>query len=781
MHEHMERRDFLKISAVGSAAAALEGCGNPDHQLIRFIPEEDLTPGIATWKPSICTQCPAGCGLLVRVMQGEAEVIRNGQLGLLKMGLAKKLEGNPNHPINQGKLCPRGQTGLQVTYHPDRIRTPLQRTGPRGSGQFKEITWDDAIKQLVSQLTPLQGNKPTGSGLAILTSPLRGHRKNIVATFAAAFGRPSVIEFAFFDDAVVRAANATSFNQPVLPTVDLAQSNYVISFGADFLGTWNSPVAQSVGYGTMRKGRPGQRGKFVHVEPRLSQTAANADEWIPCKPGTEGLFALSLAHVILRDKLHPSNAAGTAGELIDGWAQGLQEYAPEKIADQVGVPAATLTRIAREAAAGVPAVALIGGAAAAQTNGFLGGLAVNALNSLLGSVQKPGGVQFGERWNIPQPPAPLVREPLPPGIEIRIATAAMSVGMSSIEIQGFVNSVQLGLSGVKVALLYGANPVFAATPELRIREALEKISFIASFDSFIHETSVYADLILPDHSPLESWLDDAPPSGSARTIASLAAPAMSPLHNTRAMPDVLLDVARQLGGDVAKALPWKTYDQALQAAFTAIYKEQGTKLAKDADEFWSKVQDQGGWWSADEKAVQLSVAKVAGPPRKSQAPQFDGDPSQFPFHLLPYASQLWYDGSLANLPWMQEAPDPISSVMWGTWIEINTQTAAKLGIVQGDQIEVASQHGTLQAPAFVTPGIAPDCVAMPIGQGHTNFTRYASARGANPISILAPLTDTETGSLAWAATRVKISRIGKGKMVLFGGGLTETPPETQHR
>ncbi len=176
----MERRDFLKISAVGSAAAALEGCGNPDHQLIRFIPEEDLIPGIATWKPSICTQCPAGCGLLVRVMQGEAEVIRNGQLGLIKMGLAKKLEGNPNHPINQGKLCPRGQTGLQVTYHPDRIRTPLQRTGPRGSGQFKEITWDDAVKQLVSQLTPLTieqtGERPRRSNVSASRSAQNSRR-----------------------------------------------------------------------------------------------------------------------------------------------------------------------------------------------------------------------------------------------------------------------------------------------------------------------------------------------------------------------------------------------------------------------------------------------------------------------------------------------------------------------------------------------------------------------------------------------------------------------------
>ena len=750
----MERRDFLKISALGSASAALEGCGNPDHQLIRFIPEEDMLPGIATWKPSICTQCPAGCGLLVRVMQGEAEVIRHGQLGLIKMGLAKKLEGNPNHPINQGKLCPRGQTGLQVTYHPDRIRTPLQRTGPRGSGQFKEITWDDAIKQIVLQLSDLKA-KDQLSDFGFLTSPLRGQRAKIVSSFVGGLHGTGWVEFALFDEQVSQFANLTTFGHAAPLTADLGQSNYVISFGADFLGTWNSPVAQSIGYGTMRKGRPGQRGKFVHVEPRLSQTAANADEWIPCKPGTEGLFALSLAHVIMRDKLRPAVQVAA----IDQWSQGLPDYAPEKVSDQVGVPAATLTRIAQEAAASSPALALAGGTAIAQTNARFNTLAVNALNALLGSVGKPGGLFFSSTVTHESETAAVLRS----------------------DFGALIRQIQKMPDAVTVLFLYNANPVFATPPAAGFREAFEKIRFIASFGSFIDETSSLADLILPDHSPLESWLDDAPPSGSARAVASLGPPAMSPLHNTRAMPDVLLDIAQQLGGDLAKALPWKTYDEALKASFTEVYKTQASKDAKDADDFWQKVQEQGGWWSAEEKPLPISTGKSSGAPVKNTAPQFDGDPSQFPFHLLPYASQMWYDGSLANLPWMQEAPDPISSVMWGTWVEINTQTAASLGIVQGDLLEVASQHGTLQAPAFVTPGIAPDCVAMPIGQGHTNFTRYASNRGANPISILAPLTDSETGSLAWAATRVKISRVGKGKMVLFGGSLTETPPETQHR
>ncbi len=760
----MQRRDFLKISAITGATAALDACGNPEHQLIRFIPEEDLIPGIATWKPSICTLCPAGCGMLVRIMQGEAEVVRNGQLGLLKMGLAKKLEGNPNHPISQGKLCPRGQAGLQVTYHPDRIQNPLARTGSRGSGQFKEISWDEAIKQLVAQLTPLQADKQQAK-LAFITQTLRGERKNIAGGFASSFGAPAPIEFGFFDDGVTQQANSWSFDQAAAPTIDLAQSNYVISFGADFLGTWNSPVAQSLAYGHMRKGRAGLRGKFVHVEPRMSLTAASADEWIPCLPGSEGAFALGLAHVILAEKLRPAVAGGRASSLIDGWSGGLADYAPEKIQTQIGVPAATITRIAREAAAQGPAVAMIGDAATAHTNGFFNALAVNALNELLGTVGKPGGILFSSNWN-PQP--------------VKSVSGGGSKDATT-SVQALADRIRTAPDAVKVLLLYNANPVFATPLAWGVRDALSKVPFIASFGSFIDETSALADLILPDHSSLESWLDDAPPSGSALTVASLAPPAMSALHNTRAMPDVLLEVAQQLGGDVAKALPAKNFEEMLKTAFGGLQKKKGSIDSTDEADFWKKAQAQGGWWSAEAKSPAASGAKKTGPPVKNTVAEFDGAPGDYPFHFLPFASQMFYDGSLAHLPWMQEAPDPISSVMWGTWIEINTQTAGKLGIKQSDLVEVSSQHGTLRAPAMVLPGIAPDVIAMPVGQGHENFTRYATGRGSNPISILAPMTVAETGSLAWAATRVKISRVGEGKMILFGGSLMEQSPELKHR
>ncbi len=800
----MERRDFLKVAALTSATTALDSCGNPEHQLIRFIPEEDLTPGVGQWKPSICTMCPAGCGLLVKVMEGDAEVVRNGQLGIMKMGLAKKLEGNPKHPISQGKLCPRGQAGLQITYHPDRVKNPLKRSGPRGSGQFQEISWDEAIKTLVDQLKAFRSDTQH-SNLKFLSRPLRGQRRELVSRFLQFCGPHELIGFEPMDSNPLRLANLYGFGVGQLPTFDFANSNYVISFGADFLGTWNSPVAQSIGFGTMRQGRPGRRGKFVQVESRMSMTGASADEWVPAKPGTEGIFALGLAHVIMRDKLQPSEGAGRAGELIAGWSAGLPDYTPQEVEYRTGARASTIERLAREMVSHFPALAVVGGAPLAQTNAIFTAHAINALNALLGNFDQEGGMLF----------TPVALGPDRYFGGPQYAGSVMAIELLTIPV------LEDSSYPTKVLLLYDANPIFTMPPSLRVREAIEKIPFIASFGSFIDETSVLADLILPDHSPLESWLDDVPESGSVKGVVSLAPPAMRPLHNTRAMPDVLIQTAREIGGDIADLSdgrgPWNNFEAMLKTQYSDLYAHKGSLKAASTEEFWKAFQEQGVWssteveplakrkfgakrasttplaksppnpraeyWWREGRALPLKdeAAILAPYPVEFHAPQFDGDEKEFPFHFLPFLSQMLLDGSLAHLPWLQETPDPVSTAMWGTWVEINPRTAERMSIKQGDLVEVASQHGSLRAPALISPGIAPDVVAMPVGQGHEHFTRYASGRGANAFSILAPKVVNETGSLAWAATRVKISRAGEAKLALFAGGLREHPQEGGQR
>ncbi|MFA5907984.1 MAG: molybdopterin-dependent oxidoreductase [Vicinamibacterales bacterium] len=703
----MDRRHFIKLTAISGTTAALTACGNPENQIIRFIPEDDLVPGVATWKPSICPLCAAGCGVIARVMEGDAEVFRNGKPGVIRMGLVKKLEGNPDDAISQGKLCPRGQAAIQVTYHPDRLDQPKKRSGERGGGQFADISWDEAIKELVGQLDALVAANDQAS-LAFLAKPRRGRRLELVADLLQRFGAKPPVTYELFSDEVLRRANSQSFGAHQLATVDLENAHYVISFGADFLGTWNSAVAQSVAYGRMRQAGPGARPKFVHVDARLTQTAANADEFVACKPGTEGLLAMAMAAVL--------NKTAGAGD-----------YAPAKVAEKTGVPVEKIERLAREFAANGPSVAIVGGAPLAHTNAAFHAHAVNTLNLAANALNQSGGFSF-----VPQ------------------ATQAATRPLTEILD-----------AAPKLLLIDDVNPVFASPASWKVAEALKRVPFIVSFGSFVDETSALADLILPDHSFLESWVEAAPESGSAKAAPSKFGPVMRPLYDTRSTPDVLLDVSRKLAKPIAPALP-NTFEEYLSAPTPEV------RLKPDAT-------------SAPMARLKPDATSAS---MTWTEPQFDGDAAQYPYHFLPFASQALYDGSLAHLPWLQEMPDPMSSAMWCSWVEINEIKAGELGIEMGDLIEVTSTQGSVRAHAFLNPGIAPDAVAMPVGQGHTNFTRYASNRGVNPIAILAPATIAETGTLAWSATRVKIAKVGgpdKDGLILFGGATRERPDWTHGR
>ena len=714
----MDRRSFIKLTAVTGGATAIAACssGNPENQLIRFVPDEDLTPGIAELKNSVCPICRAGCGTTVRVMPGDAEVVRNGQLGVTTMSLAKKLDGNASHPISQGKLCPRGQAAIQLTYHPDRLIQPLQRRGPRGSGDYQPIGWDAAIAELVSKLDA------AGGSLAAFIRPGSSSRNDLIAQFVEKSGGQPPIAYELFSDDVLRRANLLSFGHEQVPRFDFANSRAVISFGADFLGTWGSPVAQNVGYANMRGGRVGIRGTLIQVEPRMSLTGASADEWVAIKPGTEGILALGLAKAL-------------GGKNLD-------RYTPEEVERQTGVKPARLERLARMLGEQKPAVAVIAGAPLAHANGIFQAEAVNRLNTELGAAEALGGLSF-----TPQ---------------------AQTQTGGARALQAFAADMLSAKRQVQVLLVDGANPVHTTPTGWKVKDALAKIPYIVSFGSFADDTSVMADLILPDHSFLESWIDSRPETGTTKAIVTVAGPVMKPLHDTRATSDVLLDVAKKLKKPLS-GMP-ESFSAMLQASV-------------GGDEAWSTATKQG-WVEVKDKGVGLRAqgtkneARVSSPQPAALSPSFDGDPAQYPFHFLPFPSQAFLDGSTAHLPWMQEMPDPMSTAMWSTWAEVNPQTAARLGIGDGDMIEITSAHGTIHAPAAITPGIAPDVIAMPTGQGHETFTRYASGRGSNPVKVLAPVVEPETGALAWAATRVKIAKVSdaNGELIKYGAALREFEP-----
>ena len=363
---------------------------------------------------------------------------------------------------------------------------------------------------------------------------------------------------------------------------------------------------------------------------------------------------------------------------------------------------------------------------------------------------------------------------------------------------------------IQVLIVNQANPVFTMPEAAGIREALAAIPLIVSLSSFMDETTAMADLILPSHTYLESWGDDFPEPGVGFRAGAISQPVVSPLYDTRDTGDTLLAVAAAVnpeGGLTAASTEeylrdrWRAIfdrDGAAEAAAedaqetvaAEIVEVAATELAPaegavateadpagwmpDAfDEFWNSVLRAGVWGEntrAEPAAVTVDASVIDS--IGVGAPEFSGSSDAYPFILHPYLSLTMHDGSGANLPWMQELPDPLTSVVYGSWLEINPATAQELGLRDGDLVEVESPDGTISVPVLTFPAIMPNVVAMPVGQGHSQYGRYASGRGANPIEILSPQMEPETGSLAWNATRVRLNPTGRRANLVRTSGLS---------
>ena len=484
----------------------------------------------------------------------------------------------------------------------------------------------------------------------------------------------------------------------------------------------------------MRQGRPEVRGRFVQIEPRLSLTAASADRWTPIRPGTEGLLALGIGKMLFAEKRSsvPKNTR-------QAFEKAYGSHSLDQIAAATEVPRDEILRIAREFSGASASLAIGGGAASSQTNGTPTLMAVNALNLLAGNMGKPSGLRFFRSSSF-------TSETVPVGED------------------GLLTLADEFRSGHRTLLhLYDVNPFFSMPPSTRFGELFEHAEFVVSFSSFMDESTAMADLILPSHVSLETW-DDHPQTGLTDTeTIGLAQPVVTPLYDTRPVGDLLLQAAKRLDGSPSSHLPWDDFKTMLEVRWKAWFER--TRAGVPFETAWIEALQRGGWWRED--AGTLKVRTTVAPPPYTP-PVLQGESADFPFYFYPFPSMALGDGRGANRPWLQELPDTLTTVAWGSWVEINPQTAQSLGLRQGELVRVVSPFGAVEAPVVFFPGIRPDLIAMPIGQGHTSFGRYARGRGANPLSILGPAVDEASGCLAAGATRVRVERTGKtGTLVML--------------
>ena len=698
MSEQMNRRRFLTVLGVtGGGAAAVSACGSDAQRTQKLIPyliqPEEQVPGTATWYATTCRECTAGCGLHAKVREGR--VI--------------KLEGNPESPINAGRLCARGQAALEGVYNPDRVTDPLARNA---GGELEKITWDDALARVKAQVKAARGK-----GIAFVTGNESGAFGDLVGEWTRAVGGAHVSYEPFAFEAL-REGNRLAFGTSAVPWYDLANAKYILSFGADFLDTWLSPVAYQSAFTrahAFAAGRAVPMAKAVFVGPRMFLTGMNADEWVAAAPGTEGLLALALAGVIVRERLAPVPA--DAGRLRDLLAR----HTAEAVAAVAGVDAAAIERLAREFAGARGGVAVAGGMAAHYPNGAEVVAAVNILNYVAGTVGKL--VRFGPNE----------------GLE----------GSGSFkQMADLAADMQRG----KLALLFvhGANPGHSLSGAFW--EGWAKVGYKVSFSPYLDETASAADLVLPDLHPLEQWSDSRPRAG----VWALQQPVMQPVFpNARHAGDVLLDLA-------GKSQTFKDYLQARWRPLHARYAH-----GKTFDEFWAEALQHGGVYT-DAPAQAVRLGPQAGDLMRGApaAPAFDGgagDPV-----LIVFPSPVLHDGRGANKPWLQELPDPVSKLTWHAWVELHPETAAKWSVVDGDFLVLQSPFGAVRAPVWITPAVRPDVLALPTGQGHKAYGRYARDRSCNAFDLLSGAANAYGGRTF--VVRVSPRKTGEHRFLATSAG-----------
>lgn len=722
MSEQFSRRDFLKLAGVGAATTAiLTGCG-PASRYVKREPYQQMpeynSVGQSTYYATTCRECAAGCGLVVRTYQGRA----------------LKVEGNASHPLNLGKTCARGQATLQGLYNPNRIQGPIKHArGDRLYDSFSNpflddinnapanLTWDEAIQVVADALKNYKPNE-----IAFLMGMAPDHLFDLVTDLAKATGMNAPLRFGalsmFEARATLSKAVENLFGQPGLPFFDVGGAQTVFSFGANFLETWLSPVSYTRGFAGLREAETKLRGKFVQFETRMSSTGAKADHWVPLRPGTEGLVALAIGKLV-------SEIRGGA------IPRAFSSVNPAEAAETAGVELEALENLAGMFATS-NVLAIPGGAALGQSNGLEIAEAILALNALSDNFGQPGGVYLS---------------PLAPD------QTGYNRPASAEEMKTFVEKMAGG--AIKVLFVHGVNPVFELPKSLGFEDALTSVEQVISFATFPDDTATGADYVFPDHHSLESWGYQRIATGTSQPVLSGAQPVVTPFFDTRSTADVLIAAANLAGGKFASALPFADEVEFLQTKVGALLSQAGGSFdAPDAATFMAYFQQYGGWFRNADARIVPDGSGVLNSNLSGSVAEFSGEGE---FFLVPFVSPTLAEAG-ANKPWLQELPDPTTTVMWNTWIEINPETAHELGIENDDVVKVVGELGEVQAYAYLYPAIRPDAVAIPFGQGHKAYGRYAEGRGANPADLLAAHFN-KAGDLAFGGMKVKLEKVSSAE------------------
>ncbi len=672
---------------------------------------------------SLCEQCVWRCGLRAKVFEGKVY----------------KLDGNPNHPHSNGMLCPRGQAGIAALYDPDRLRFPMIRSGDRGSGVWQRISWNQALDYVAGKL---QSIKQQFGPEAMVFSSTHNLSQVQFENLLRAYGSPNYgTQRSLCFNAMI-IANLLTFGMQE-PGRDYSAVNYILYSGRNLTEAISNSETQEL-VAAIDRG-----AKVVVLDPRFTNTASKAKEWLPIRPGTDLAFYLAMLHVLIKEGWYDREFVGGYTTGFDQVATAVQLYTPEWASGKTDIPAATIHRIAREFALAAPHAFIHPGWRTSNfINSFQTERAMAILNALSGNWGQPGGFfaaageESGGLGSIPQPPYPRATALRLDGVPWKYPLVPLEIGVYQ-EIRNAVLAEKP--YPARGWFIYRQNPVASLPEQRKTLQAFSKLDFIVTVDTTMNDTAWFSDVVLPEATYLERY----DPLAVVGDSVFIRQPVVVPIGESRS------------------AL-W-------------IFKELGTRLGLQ-DYFQYKDEEDYIRQQLKPLGVSLEELKAKGhvrPPKTETA----GD---LRFNTPSGKIELYSDSlaksNFAAVPEWQEPPVPQAdqfylltgkvaqhtqfstqnnkllfelfgeNVLW-----IHPDAAAERGIASGDWVFVESAAGKVKIKANVTQAIRRDCTYMTPGFGHlSKGTRVSYGKGASDSVIHLTYTDPISGGQALSQTFVKV-------------------------
>jgi thiosulfate reductase/polysulfide reductase chain A len=731
------RRDFLKIGAVGIGGVTLKSVFGDLYKTTEYQNSKAIsrtTRRSFRGFPTTCHACPAKCGIV----------------GFVHRSKLMLLEGNPEHPENQGKICAKGLAGLNLTYDPERILFPLRRDGERGSGKWKKITWDEAINEILARLEKIRtsGNQND----FIIES---GTDDLLAERFARAFNNCSYAKHLPDADPNSMLAHRMTWGADCgIP--DVTNSTYVLVFGANPYE--NHP--HFVGFAReLIRGRVENRAKLVVFDPRLSNTAGTADEWFPITPGSDAFVVLSLANLILKNNRADENFIRNWSTIrIDELRQYLSRFSPKQAEKMSGISEEDLLKIAMEFARSDRPVAFGGRGISAQINGVQNQRAILLLNAVVGAIDRKGGYCLPPQ--LPELPEPFT---LPP------KQLFYKSGDKS-----YLHWIVDGKFRPKVYFSHLYNPVFTCTQPEELSKVLKDettIPFYVAMDTHFTESASFADIFLPAATHLERWNVQWTSGVNRIPILALTRPVVQPLSEqitlkqsdmtrrdmlttffqplgeARSIDDVCLTLSQKLGGQIGSYFNFKSPREYVQKVI------ERTEGLDKADGF--RHLEQHGFWIASNSSASYLTYERTG--FRTQSRKFEIKLQQFEklvASALPSPGKITAESNsendelvlvtfsrniissqLANCKYLAEIAH--DNPLW-----IHPMTAEKKGIKNGDRVKLKTSVGEIKVKVWLTESIHPQAIALARDFGHWAVGNIAKAKKFKSV-------DPDTSLLFW--------------------------------